>query len=88
MLIASGPGQAGDLPLSDPPGLAPGAKQESPSSPQTAGPRWSDWNLTLWGGAMTNGNMGESLLFREGFRSEAVAGWGCRARSGTDGGSV
>jgi hypothetical protein len=75
VLIASAPGRAGDLPLRDPPGRAPEAKEE-PSSTQIAVPRWSDWNLTLWGGAMTNGNMGESLLFRNGFRSEALAGVG------------
>lgn len=39
-------------------------------------PRWSDWNLTLWGGAMTQGNMEESLRLRKGFRSEYLGGVG------------
>ncbi len=42
-------------------------------------PRWSPWNLTAWGGAMTDGDMGESLLFSHGFRSEIVAGVGAQA---------
>jgi hypothetical protein len=43
---------------------------------QTPDPRWRDWNLTLWGGAMTDGNMGESLQLDKGFRSEVLGGLG------------
>jgi hypothetical protein len=43
---------------------------------QTPDPHWRDWNLTLWGGAMTDGNMGESLQLDKGFRSEVLGGLG------------
>ncbi len=43
---------------------------------QAPDPRWHDWTITLWGGAMTDGNMGDSLLLNKGFRSEALAGVG------------
>ncbi len=43
---------------------------------QTPDPHWRDWNLTLWGGAMTDGNMGESLRLDKGFRSEVLSGLG------------
>lgn len=47
---------------------------------KTADPRWPDWNLTLWGGAMTDGNMGESLRLEKGFRSEVLGGLGGQGR--------
>ncbi len=42
----------------------------------SAGPQWSDWTLTLWGGAMTAGNLGQSLTLEKGWRSEALGGLG------------
>jgi hypothetical protein len=35
--------------------------------------------LTLWSGALTDGNLGESLLFSEGFRSAYLGGIGVQA---------
>jgi hypothetical protein len=42
----------------------------------SARPQWSDWTLTLWGGAMTAGNLGQSLTLENGWRSEALGGVG------------
>ncbi len=35
--------------------------------------------ITLWNGVMTNGNMGEFLLFDKGVRSEYIGGVGVQA---------
>ena len=43
---------------------------------QVPEPNWNRWALTLWGGAMSDGDMGESLLFSQGMRSEALGGVG------------
>lgn len=39
-------------------------------------PQWSKWAVTLWGGAMTEGDLGESLQLSRGFRSEYLGGIG------------
>lgn len=47
---------------------------------RTSQPHWSDWNLTLWGGAMTDGTLGQSLRLEKGWRSEGLGGVGVQGR--------
>ncbi|TVS07186.1 MAG: hypothetical protein EA413_01650, partial [Cyanobium sp. PLM2.Bin73] len=56
--------------------LVPTLQDESRHSRSSPRHRWSDWTLTLWGGAMTAGNLGQSLTLEKGWRSEALGGVG------------
>ena len=51
----------------------------TPEPEPTPSPSHHSVAITLWNGVMTNGNLGESLLFDKGFRSEYIGGVGVQA---------
>ena len=61
------------------PGEAPAAEQTSDDEAPAQDQPQRTAAITIWNGAMTDGNLGESLLFSKGFRSEYVGGVGVQA---------